>query len=103
MGLGEWTSEGRVLCSNGMVCCGVTRGRVLRLNNSLWDWESELQREGCCVVMGWSAMLCRMLYNHGWATLMFDNSLWEWELGLKRKREQASAVHTPNPIRSCQN
>ena len=57
MGLVEWTSEGRVLYGNGMECCVVTSERVLRLNNSLWDWESGLQREGCCIVMGWSAVL----------------------------------------------
>ena len=28
------------------------------LNNSLWDWESGLQRGGCCIVMEGSAVLC---------------------------------------------
>ena len=28
------------------------------LNNSLWDWESGLQREGCCILARWSDVLC---------------------------------------------
>ena len=57
MGLGEWTSEGRVLCSNGIMCCVVMSERALIEYNSLWEWESGLQREGCCVVMGSCAVL----------------------------------------------
>ena len=57
MGLGRRTSEGRVLCSNGVKRCVVMSERALHYYNSLWDWESGLQREGCCVVMGRSAVL----------------------------------------------
>ena len=52
MGLGEWTSEGKVLYSCVMVCCVCHETkRVLRLNSSVWDWESGLQMEGYCIVV----------------------------------------------------
>ena len=41
-----------------MLCClGLEN---FNLNNSLWDWESGLQRKGCCLLMGRSTVLCRV-------------------------------------------
>ena len=40
------------------MCC--VESESFSLNNSLWDWESELQREICCIVEGWGVVLRRI-------------------------------------------
>ena len=52
MGLGEWTSEGRVLYSNGMEW--TSEGRVLYSNGI-----------ECCVVLGWRALIKITPYDIG--------------------------------------
>ena len=65
LGLGEWTSEGSfaVYILDGLLCCHGC-GSFL-FNNSAWDWESGLQREGLTSAWDWESGLQRGYM--GWA------------------------------------